>query len=464
MRIRLFGLMVLVCVVFGGVGVEAGEKGLQEVGVYDVGGKGDGMNDEYLYYLPEGYDESKRGLPLILFLHGAGERGDDIERVRGQGLPKYLEAVKGKGLPFVIVSPQCERGKWWGNKGVKPFLDFVIKKYKIDKRRVYITGLSMGGFGSWAMAGEYPEMFAAVAPICGAGDVKNAGRLKDVPLWVFHGAKDRVIKIKGSRDMVDAIKKVGGKPKFTIYPDAGHDSWTETYKNKKLYEWFLSHEKVKKDKKKVGEVQDVGVYGGRDYLYYLPEGYEKAEKGLPLILFLHGAGARGDNIEKVRRGGLPGYLEREGELPFVVVSPQCRKGGRWSSRELKRFLDHVLKTYKIDKKRVYLTGLSMGGFGSFTFGADHSAYFAAVAPICGGGQVRKARGLKKTPLWVFHGAKDKVVPLSRSEEMVKAVKKLGGDVKLTVYPEAGHNAWTATYKNAKLYEWFLSHEKKGSVE
>ncbi len=261
MRLNFVGLMVLVCIVFGGVSAEAGEKGLQEVGVYDVGVKGDGMNEDYLYYLPKGYEKAEKGLPLILFLHGAGERGDEIERVRGQGLPKYLEAVKGKGLPFIIVSPQCRKGRWWTKKGVKSFLDFVIKKYKVDRSRVYMTGLSMGGFGSWGMAGEYPEMFAAVAPICGGGDVKDAERLKGVPLWVFHGAKDRVVKIAGSQRMVDAIKKVGGKPKFTIYPEAGHDSWTATYKNKKLYAWFLSHKKKvvkgkqekkgKADKKKV---------------------------------------------------------------------------------------------------------------------------------------------------------------------------------------------------------------------
>src|SRR5262249_12520812 len=115
--------------------------------------------------------------------------------------------------------------------------------YRVDKDRIYVTGLSMGGYGTWALATAYPKRFAAIAPICGGGDPSEDKRLKDIPIWVFHRAQDRGVPLRASQAMVDAIKKAGGNPKFTVYEDADHDSWTETYNNPKLYEWLLKHKR-----------------------------------------------------------------------------------------------------------------------------------------------------------------------------------------------------------------------------
>ena len=126
-------------------------------------------------------------------------------------------------------------------------VDDVLARHKAaDPDRVYLTGLSMGGFGTWETATEYPERFAAIAPICGGGRPYTAARLKKLPTWVFHGEKDPVVPIKRSEEMVDALKKAGGDVKFTRYPEAGHDSWTETYNNPELYEWFLKHQRGQK--------------------------------------------------------------------------------------------------------------------------------------------------------------------------------------------------------------------------
>jgi predicted peptidase len=122
-------------------------------------------------------------------------------------------------------------------------VDDVAARYKVDKKRIYLTGLSMGGYGTWALAAAYPERFAAIAPICGGGSRIMSLRLKDMPIWVFHGAKDKVVSIEESEEMVKAIRNRGGNVKFTIYPDAGHDSWTESYNNQELYDWFLEHSK-----------------------------------------------------------------------------------------------------------------------------------------------------------------------------------------------------------------------------
>lgn len=200
---------------------------------------------KYLLYLPAEYGSSKKKWPLILFLHGAGERGEDVQMVAKHGPPKLVAA--GKQLPFIIVSPQCPQWEWWPNALQVAALDGLLKEivanYRVDTDRLYLTGLSMGGFGSWKLATEYPTRFAAVAPVCGKGDPTKAKLIKDLPIWVFHGAKDPVVPIANSKDMVDALKQCGSDVKFTIYPEAQHDSWTETYDNPELYDWFLQHKR-----------------------------------------------------------------------------------------------------------------------------------------------------------------------------------------------------------------------------
>lgn len=207
------------------------------------------------------------------------------------------------------------------------------------------------------------------------------------------------------------------------------------------------------------------------YLLFLPEGYsEKKTNKWPLLLFLHGAGERGTNLAAVAVHGPPKVVKTRPDFPFIVVSPQCPSGGRWQTDSVLALLDSVLAEYNVDESRVYLTGLSMGGFGTWSLAASHPERFAAVAPICGGGDVidlllappAKAKALKTLPVWAFHGAKDDVVKLSESERMVAAHKRLGAEAKLTVYPEAGHDSWTATYANQELYDWFLKHSREVS--
>lgn len=414
---------------------------------------------DYLLSLPEGYGQKEQKWPLMLFLHGAGERGDDLNKVKVHGPPKLIE--QGKDLPFIVVSPQCPSGVWWPEKleTLTTLLDEIEANYDVDKDRIYLTGLSMGGFGTWSLACDQPDRFAAIAPICGGGQWFLADRLKDVPVWAFHGGKDSVVPLELSEKMVESIKRVGGDAKLTIYPEAGHDSWTETYNNPKLYEWFLSHSKGKSVNQQAMKFSQDSME--IEYLLALPEGYDKGDQQWPLMLFLHGAGERGDNVEKVKVHGPPKLVDQGKSLPFIIVSPQCPTRSSWSRPDqikvLIALLDEIVAKHRVDESRVYLTGLSMGGFGTWALGATCPERFAALAPICGGGQPSTAETLKDTPIWCFHGAKDNVVPIDRSKQMVEAVKAADGDVKFTIYPEATHDSWTVTYDNPKLYDWFLSH-------
>jgi len=207
-----------------------------------------------------------------------------------------------------------------------------------------------------------------------------------------------------------------------------------------------------------------------NYLLFLPRDYgQQKTKRWPCILFLHGAGERGTNLSKVAVHGPPKNVAKQPDFPFIVVSPQCPGGQTWSNSTLLALLEEVMQTYAVDPGRVYLTGLSMGGYGTWSLGLTHPEKFAAIVPICGGGESipvllaegTKAQALKTLGVWAFHGGKDPVVPLSESERMVELLKKHGvSDVRLTVYPEAGHDSWTETYLNPELYKWLLEHERK----
>jgi predicted peptidase len=197
------------------------------------------------------------------------------------------------------------------------------------------------------------------------------------------------------------------------------------------------------------------------YLLHLPQGYDPAGPRWPLIFFLHGAAERGSNLRVVKRHGPPKFLDRRPEFPFIVVSPQCPTDTRWSLEVLEPLLADVITRYAVDPDRVYGTGLSMGGFGTWGLAIADPTRFAAIAPVCGGGAPALVCAIRHLPVWAFHGAKDEVVPLQRSVEMVEALKACGGDVRFTVYPEAKHDSWTATYANPELYSWFLAHRRTG---
>ena len=216
------------------------------------------LSADYLLFLPKSYEpKGEKKWPLMIFLHGAGERGSELKKVAVHGPPKIVKSQP--DFPFIVVSPQCPENQTWSNDVVLALVDEMIATHQVDTNRVYLTGLSMGGFGTWSIALQYPERFAAVAPICGGGNTidalltpkRKAAALKTLGVWAFHGAKDSVVKLSESERMVEALKRVGVTDvKLTVYPEAQHDSWTESYANPKLYEWFLSHERNAEPAKK----------------------------------------------------------------------------------------------------------------------------------------------------------------------------------------------------------------------
>ncbi|MAY75456.1 MAG: phospholipase [Phycisphaerae bacterium] len=193
----------------------------------------------YIVNLPDGYEGNGESWPLILFLHGAGERGDDLEKVKVWGPPKMI--AEGKSIPAIVVSPQCPSDQWWDSNALLALLDKVEQDYRVDKDRVYVTGLSMGGFGTWALGVAAPDRFAALVPVCGgsSGPARLLRRLKDMPIWAFHGADDNVVPMSGTVDAVEAVRDAGGKPRVTIYENEGHGSWRPAYADEEMWAWMF---------------------------------------------------------------------------------------------------------------------------------------------------------------------------------------------------------------------------------
>jgi len=211
-------------------------------------------NYPYQLFVPKGYPgDTAKQYPLLIFLHGSGERGDDITKVKVHGPPKIAE--RDPAFPFLTISPLLGTDQDWDIAKLDRLVDHVAWTYRIDPARIYLTGLSRGGHASWRWAIAEPKRFAAVAAVAGRGNPGEACRLMDLPVWAFHGDRDDVVVPEGSFDMARAIRACGGrKIRLTIYPDLGHNAWDPAYDDPALYAWLLEQKRpsptdTDKDKK-----------------------------------------------------------------------------------------------------------------------------------------------------------------------------------------------------------------------
>jgi predicted peptidase len=191
----------------------------------------------YLRYLPEDYKTARKSWPLVLFLHGSGERGTDLKALEGQGLPKL---AAGRSFPFILVAPQIPEGEVWNEEPLTYLLDELETTLWIDSDRIYLTGISMGAFGAWDLAVATPDRFAALLVISGGGNPVEICQLKDVPVWIVHGRQDDVIPVSWSEALGQRLERCGGNVKVTVYPDAGHDAWSRAYEDPAVLEWLLA--------------------------------------------------------------------------------------------------------------------------------------------------------------------------------------------------------------------------------
>ncbi|MBX9622227.1 MAG: prolyl oligopeptidase family serine peptidase [Gemmataceae bacterium] len=246
-------LGALAAAVLAAAGLAAADDKAQTGFVNKTFKNADGTESPYVVFVPRGYDGTK-AVPVVLFLHGSGEtKGDKSGKMPAEvGIGPAVKKRE-KTFPAIVVIPQSEKRTWQADrddgKRALAILDEVARAYKTDPKRVYLTGLSMGGFGTWSIAAAHPDKWAAIVPVCGgvSGGPKAypevAGKIKDIPTWVFHGDQDSAVPVKFSRDLVAALRESGGKPKYTEYKGVGHNSWDKAYGETDLWAWLFEQKK-----------------------------------------------------------------------------------------------------------------------------------------------------------------------------------------------------------------------------
>jgi predicted peptidase len=243
MRLSLVVLALILGMTAMTTSVQAGRR---KEGFMNKTYKGPEGPGKYVLFVPHNYD-SKKVYPVILFLHGSGESGTDGKAQVNVGLGPAIKERE-KSFPFIAILPQSQERTWQaGSKDANralAILGEVEKSYKTDPQRVYLTGLSMGGYGTWSLAAVLPDRWAAIVPICGGGNPKDAAALKDIPCWCFHGDADKVVPVKQSREMIEALKTAGGMPRYSEYKGVDHNSWDRAYGSTQLYEWLLKQKKA----------------------------------------------------------------------------------------------------------------------------------------------------------------------------------------------------------------------------
>jgi predicted peptidase len=219
-----------------------------------------GAKMPYLLLKPKGFELNK-AYPLVLFYHGAGERGDDNHSQWRNGVEVFQRPENREKFPCFVVAPQCPVKKQWVNvpwgadSEVQPaepsaeltlslqILRSVEQEFNIDRNRLYVAGISMGGYATWDVITRYPDLFAAAVPVCGGGDEKQAAKIKDLPIWAFHGGEDKTVKTIRTQNMIAAIKAAGGNPRYTQYPGVGHGSWGPAFKEPQLLAWMFEQKR-----------------------------------------------------------------------------------------------------------------------------------------------------------------------------------------------------------------------------
>ncbi len=200
----------------------------------------DGSRLRYMEYVPPKLKLS-RHVPILIFLHGSGEAGHDVTQVMNNGPWQYARAHA--DFPFIILAPQLDKDGEWDPDKLNEWLDHIEQVLPVDRRRIYLTGLSRGGQGTWDFAMRYPHYFAAIAPLSGYSDLRQPCRLKGIPVWAFHGALDDVVPIKYDEQTTGDAKSCGVTVQLTVYPNSGHDTWTQTYADPDLYTWLMSNKR-----------------------------------------------------------------------------------------------------------------------------------------------------------------------------------------------------------------------------
>ncbi len=420
------------------------------------------VNLDYLLYIPANYDPEAKW-PLLLYLTG-NETAEDISLIKHHGPPFALE--HGLNPDFFLLAPKLPGDVHWDAEALMTLLAHIQTEYQIDKDKLYVTGIGdRGGWGAWDIAASYPGTFSKIAPIS-APACTEICRVEDASIRIYHGGLDSLVPVEDAVNMhfeLDYYCK--SDVQLVVYDSLGHEIWDKVYGSNEFWLWLT------------GSPLAIGPPAGKaleghfstsltrtvedNYLLYLPRKYGKSGKTWPLVVFLHGSGSAIENIEKIRSGGPPKLFEEGMDSDFILLAPQLYANVPWDIDRIHEIIEEIMDDYDVDPQRIYLTGLSRGGFGSWELAVSYPNLFAAVAPIA----ARDIPGVERlihSNIWIFHGQDDEGVPWQGSQFMYNRLKKVDANVKLTLYAGVGHNAWDPTYANDEFWQWLLKQKKPGS--
>jgi predicted peptidase len=462
----------------------------------------------YLLYLPPTYATSKEPCPVLVFLHGGGEVGEDLAGIFAHG-PNMILHRSGYAnfratFPFIVISPQCPpRGQRWDQPlmikaTVALIRDLEARLPWFDKDRVYLTGLSMGGKGTWFVGHEAPELFAAMAPMSASTNQPGlAEALRSTPVWMVAGERDQEA-VEGTQEMEKALDKISGvEVKRTVFPHTGHEVYDPVYQNAQFYEWLLQHRRSTHTQMAVLAGHAVGgsadaaaqaphefghhamnfpaPMGDRTedfpYTIFLPKAYSPAGAPKPLILFLHEQMTIGMPFNGLCLHGPDAELERKGNESFknsfqaIVVSPQRLPqfpswGDPAMSTILLALLDDVCGKFRIDGKRIFVSGLNEGAVGAWRMALQSPDRLAALLPVMMQGKFSPPEDAGETlatlPIWSFMPAGD----TADMQALDAMFKESGADWKLTGVAESDADPTARPFQQAQLYEWLLGHHRE----
>ena len=411
---------------------------------------------DYLLYAPANYRPTEEW-PLILYLTGM-EGVDDINMIRNFGPPKAIEA----GLDFdgFVVAPQLPGDVHWDPDALNALMEDIQATYRIDDSQRYITGIGdRGGWGVYEFGVSYPGIFQRFAPMS-APACTEICRLGPASTWIFHGAKDTLVPVADAENMYFEMQTYcGTTDQITIYDDLGHNIWERAYSEPGFWKWFVGKDPVYTGSSVTPSIESFHTEIIKpiddDYLLYLPTSYGEVNQEWPLVIFLHGSGGAIENIDDIRVNG-PAWLYEHGmDSEFILLCPQLHANVHWDVDRIHTLTQNIMNTYDVDTRRIYITGLSRGGFGTWEYAVSHPDLFAAVVPISAR-DVPGVERLANTNTWIFHGDQDTGVPWQGSQFMFNRLNTVGANVHLTLYEGVGHNAWDLTYNSDGFWSWLLT--------
>ena len=448
------GVLLLLCILWTGTSAQTLPEYLDFTA--DVSKE---VSIDYLLYVPDDYHPSQ-GKPLLLFLTGEEYLGD-IDQLRSVGPPGQVES--GMSFDYFIAAPQLPGDVLWDTEALLALIDHIGGSYHLDDAQIWVTGLGdRGGWGAWELALLHADRFTKFAPVASSPGT-NVWQAHELSIRIYHGAQDDIVPIEDAENMFYELNWDDVDVDLTVYDNLGHDIGDTVYTDPGFYTWVSGTEPSfgsgSTNPRYRNMTTEIVKSIDDDYLLYLPVGYEDSSEDWPLLIYLHGSGSAIWNLDAIRDGGPPERYEEGMDRDFILLCPQLHADVHWDIDRIDALAEEIMNTYQVDRTRVYLTGLSRGGFGAWEYSVSYPNKFAAIIPI----SARDVAGVERlvnSTVWIFHGDLDTGVPWQGSQFAYNRLSALNADVHFTLYEGVGHWAWEPAYDTEGLWVWMLSQENE----